>query len=431
MDALSNYEIEVKKNFKHNFTVNLIDVAFFMFGGSFMSADTVLPIFVVHFTQNPILIGLISVFSTAGYLLPQIFTANWVERSPIKKFFPFNLGFFLERIPVILLAPSTFLLAASNPSLCLIAFFFLFGWQNFVAGALMVGWSDMIAKIIPIENRGKFFGLSNFIGKFAGILGATTVSWLLVRFPFPTGFVIAFSCACVFNLLSWLSLGLTREPGDPISKPRVSHTDYFKALPAVIRANSNFKNYLITQMMAVFGNMAAGFLLVYSLEKWHISDGQAASFNIAILLGQSVANLFLGFLADRKGHKIVLEISIALNVLSFLMALLVPNPTWFYLVFALRGMNLAGNFISGMSLPLEFSGPQNRPTFIGLASTLIGLAGIFSPLIGGTLAGIVGYPTLFSVSAVVAAIAFCMMHWLVLDPRHIPVTAVLPAVSEL
>lgn len=416
---MSNYEQLIKKNFRFNFAVNLVDVAAFMFGSSFMSISTVLPIYIIHFTDNPMLIGLISVIASAGYLLPQIFTANIVERAPIKKFFPFNLGLILERIPVLLLAPTTFFLATTNPTLALAVFFFLIGWQNLGAGGLMVGWQDMIAKIIPVENRGKFFGVSNFIGNFSGILGAVTVSWLLTRNEFPTGFVIAFTCATVFNMISWAFLGLTREPRDPETKPHVSHSDYFKKLPSVVRANKNFRNYLITQITSVFGSMAAGFLLVYSLQKWDLSDGQAASFNIALLLGQSIANLLLGFLADRTGHKFILEISIGANILSFLLALIAPSPSWFYAIFALRGINLAGNFISGLSLPLEFSEPMNRPTYIGLASTIAGIAGALAPIIAGGLASTIGYPMLFAISATIAGFAFILMRWLVLDPRHV------------
>jgi len=425
------YEEQVKKNFRFNFTVNLVDVAAFMFGSSFMSTSAVLPIYVNHFTQNPLLIGLISVIGSAGFLLPQIFTANLVERAPIKKFFPFNLGLFLERIPVMLLAPAAFLLAANHPTFALIVFFTLIAWQNFGAGALMVGWQDMIAKIIPVHSRGKFFGLSNFIGNFSGILGAMTVSWLLARNEFPTGFVIAFACAATFNMISWGALGLTREPRDPETKPQVSHTDYFRTLPSVIRSNQNFRNYLITQITSVFGSMAAGFLLVYSIQTWDMTDGQAASFNIALLLGQSISNLFLGFLADRTGHKFVLQISIAANILSFILALVAPSPAWFYAVFALRGVNLAGNFISGMSLPLEFSEPKNRPTFIGLTSTAAGLAGTFAPIIASGFASAFGYPTLFAISASIAAIAFVLMRWVVRDPRHIPQTAGQPQPSEI
>ena len=141
--------------------------------------------------------------------------------------------------------------------------------------------------------------------------------------------------------------------------------------------------------------------------------------NIALLIGQSIANLLLGFLADRKGHKLVLEISILSNITCFILALLASSPVWFYAIFALRGINLAGNFISGLSLPFEFSEPQNRPTFIGLASTLPGVAGTIAPLLGGILAGIAGYPPLFAITTVIAIASLGMMRWLVRDPRHI------------
>ena len=421
MQTSASFDHEIKKNFRFNFTVNLLDVAFYMFGSSFMSIGTILPAYVTHFTQNPVLIGLIAFFGSAGYLLPQLLTSNLVERAPVKKFFPVNIGFFTERVPVFLLVPTTFFLATRSPDLALVAFFVLLGWWTLGAGVVMVGWQDMIAKIIPVVNRGRFFGLSNFIGNFAGILGATTVAWLLWRFAFPTGFVIAFAISSVCTLISWIFLGLSREPRDPVSKPVVSSVEYFKALPAVIRSNKNFENFLIAQMVSAFGALAAGFLIVHGIERWRISDGQAASFGIALLLAQSLANLGLGFLADRKGHKLVLEITIAMSVASFVAALFAPDPAWFYLVFALRGVVGAGNFVSGMSLPLEFSKPQDRPTYIGLASTLPGIAGAVAPMVAGGMAAFTGYPALFLASAVISAGAFGLMRWVVKDPRHVPI----------
>jgi MFS family permease len=418
MSSASSYTDEVRRHFKFNFTVNLLDVSCFMFGSSFMSSGTVLPIYVTHFTKDPLAIGLLSVITTSAFLLPQLFTANRVERAPLKKYFPFNLGFFFERLPVMLLGPSALLLATHSPSLALIAFFVLFAWQNVGAGSINVGWQDMIAKVIPVQSRGKFFGLGNFLGNFTGILGAATVSWLLGRFEFPNGFAIAFGCAAVFNFASWCFLGLTREPRDLTTKPAVSNGDYFKALPAVLRANPNFQKYIATQIVSTFGAMASGFLLVYAIERWTISDGQAATYNIALLLGLSAANLLLGFLADHKGHKLVLEIGILANIAVLVLALLASSPAWFYAIFALRGVTQAGGFISGLSLPLEFADPQNRPTFIGLANSLPGIAGALSPLLAGVLARGLGYPLLFAISAAVAIAAYAMMKWLVADPRH-------------
>jgi MFS family permease len=419
MTSTDNYNEEVRRHFRFNYTVNLIDVASFMFGASFISIGGVLLIYVTHFTKNPLLIGLISVISSGGYLLPQLFTSNMVERAPIKKIFPVKLGFIFERIPVFLLAPSAFWLAIRSPALALFVFFLLFAWQNFGAGMVLVGWQDMIAKIIPVQSRGRFFGVSNFIGNISGVLGAATVTWLLTKYEFPGGFVISFICASVFIMVSWIFLSLTREPRDPTSKPVVSHRDYFKSLPETLRSNPNFQRYILTQIVSTFGAMAGGFLLVYAIERWTLSDGRAATYNVVLLIGQSAANLFLGFLADRKGHKLVLEISILFNISSFILALLAPSPAWFYAIFALRGMNMAGNFISGLSLPLEFSEPQDRPTYIGLASTLPGVAGTFAPLLAGVLAGVVGYSLLFAITTAIAIVAFGMMKWLVRDPRHL------------
>jgi MFS family permease len=281
----------------------------------------------------------------------------------------------------------------------------------------MVGWQDMIAKIIPVKKRGSFFGLSNFIGNITGIAGATSVAWMLIKFPFPTGFVIAFACASICILVSWFFLGMSREPPDPVQKPVISNHEYLKTIPQVIRSNPNFRNYLIAQIISAVGAMAGGFLMVFALSRWNIPDGQAASFSIAMLVGQSAANLIFGYLADRKGHKIVLEISIIFNIATFILALVAASPEWFFAVFALRGISLAGNFVSGMSLPLEFSEPQDRPTYIGLAGTLPGTAGAIAPILAGILASALGYPVLFSVSIVIAIASLGCLHWVVRDPR--------------
>ncbi len=421
MSADAVFEAEVKRHYRFNFTVNLLDVACYMFAYSFMSPSTILPVYITHFTQNPLFIGLIAFFANAGMLIPQLLTSNLVERAPIKKFFPFNLGFFLERLPIFLLVPTCLFLAARNPALALIAFFVLFGWHTLGAGSIMVGWQDMIAKIFPVQSRGRFFGFSNSIGNVTGILGASVVAWLLARYVFPHGFVLAFSFASVFMFLSWIFLGLSREPRDPSSKPVVSGYEYFKALPSVIRSNPNFQNFLLAQIVSAFGVMGSGFLLIYVIDRWKISDSQAATYSIAIMVAQSIFNVALGILADHKGHKVVLEISIAINVLTFIAALLVPNPIWFYAVFALRGIAGAGSFVSGMALPLEFSHPQDRPTYIGLASTLPGLAGAIAPLLAGSLAGFTGYPLIFAASTLISFLAFVLMRWQVHDPRHIKI----------
>ena len=97
----------IQRNYRWNFLVNSLDGASFWFGMSFFSSTVILPLFVSHFTDNPLAIGLIQFLGWGGVYLPQLFVANAIERAPLKKFFPVTLGFFLERLPLIVLVPPT------------------------------------------------------------------------------------------------------------------------------------------------------------------------------------------------------------------------------------------------------------------------------------------------------------------------------------
>jgi MFS family permease len=340
-----------------------------------------------------------------------------VERAPRKKFFPVTLGFFLERLPLFFLAPATYFLATSQPVLTLVIFFVLYTWQNLGAGLVIVGWQDMVAKIIPVDKRGRFFGITNFIGNGTGILGALAVPFVLDRFDFPLGFVFSFAVTAAFIFSSWVFLSLTREPAVHSSKPHVSQLDYLRSLPDIMRKDRNFRTYLLSQIIYSLSGMATGFLVVYAVQTWDLPDAQASGFTIAMQIGLTLANLFFGFLADRKGHKLSLEICWLLSALSLFLAIIAPSPWWFIPIFFLRGAVSAGTFISGISIVYEFTDAENRPTYIGLANTIPGIVVALAPLFGGWLAGVMSYQWMFIISAIIGVISLGLLRFSVHEPR--------------
>jgi MFS family permease len=414
----SSVQQEIAQNYRWNFLVNSLDGASFWFGMSFISATIILPLYVSHFTSSPLVIGLISFLSTSGYLVPQLFTSNAVERAPMKKFFPVTIGFFLERIPIFLLAPAAYFLATSQPHLALIAFLVLYAWHTIGAGMIVVGWQDMIAKIIPVEKRGRFFGITNFLGNGAGVLGALAVPFILDRYTFPLGYVISFALAAVLIFLSWVFLSLTREPAVQSSKPPVSQLDYLRSLPDVLRQDRNFRMYLLSQIVFYLSGMAIGFLAVYAVQTWQMSDATAGGFTVALQIGLALGNLLFGFLADRKGHKLSLEISMTLSILSLILAISAPNPWWFFPIFFLRGAVNGGTFVSGISIVYEFANAENRATYIGLANTLPGVAGAIAPLLGGLLAGVVSYQAMFIIAVIIGVFSWILLRFAVREPRQ-------------
>ena len=412
---------QVERDYRWNFLVNALDGASFWFGISFISGTIILPLYVSHFTSNPLLIGLIPFLNMAGHLLPQLFVANAVERAPKKKFFPVTIGFFLERVPIFLLAPTAYFLATGRPALALAVFFVLFAWHKFGAGVIIVGWQDMIAKIIPLEKRGRFFGITNFLGNGAGILGAMAVPFVLDHFTFPLGYVISFAIAAVLIFISWIFLSLAREPAVHSSKPPVSQLDYLRSLPQILRRDRNFRMYLLAQIVYTFSGMATGFLTVYAVQTWSLSDAKASGFTIALQVGLALANLFFGFFSDRKGHKLSLEICLTLSALATVVAIFAPSPWWFFVIFFIRGAVDAGVFISAISIVYEFTDAENRPTYIGLANTIPGVAGAIAPLIGGWLAGAVSYRAMFILAAFIGVLSWVLLRFTVHEPRKLNV----------
>jgi MFS family permease len=410
-------EIEIEQNYKHNFTVNLIDGTLFWFGASFFAYRTIFPVYIANLTDSEFAIALLSTVIATGWLLPQLFTANWVQRLPVKKFAPVTIGFWSERVPILLLVPAAWL-ATISKDLALVASLICISWHIVGAGAIAVGWQDMIAKIFPVNRRGKFFGITNFGGTATGVLGASVVAWLLNHFDFPFSYMWAFLMGSIFIFVSWIFLAMTKEPFTIADTPPISHRDYFRQLPAIVRADPNFRRYLIAQIFTGGGNIAIGFLAVYAVKRWDLPDSQAGLYTIAMLVGQALSNLVFGWLSDHKGHKLILEIAVLITALGSIVAAFAPSSVWFFLVFFLTGVSNAGYMLSGIMIVFEFCKPSIRPTYIGVNNTFNGLVAIAMPLIGGWLAQEYGYQLMFIVAFSVVLVGLALLHWWVREPRQ-------------
>jgi MFS family permease len=417
-DAVMMSDLEhgnFSRNDRHNYFVNLMDVALFWLGYSFIAPGVILPVFVSHFTDNNLIIGLIAVVSAVGFSFPQLFTANWIGSMRYKKHAPVRVGFFTERFPLFFL-PLAAALALVNPVLSVVLTFVLFTWHAVGAGFVAVGWQDLIAKVIPMRKRGSFMGISMFAGTAAGVLGAWLSSYLLDHFPFPQGYVIGFGIAAVCVLISWFFLAVTRESPSEVPEVPPTQQEYWRTLPQEIIGNPNFCRFLIAQVVLTLGGMAWGFMSFYAVQKWQVSDGMVGKYNSALLIGQAITTLILGLIADRSGYKAVQIAGYIFAVLSLFVSAIAPNPTWLYLAFFLRGAAF-GSFFLTLMFVLEFAQTNTRPTYIGAYNTLSGTFSLVAPLLGGWIASRIGYQWMFIVSMITIIIGLVMLAVMVKEPR--------------
>lgn len=409
--------VEVERNYRWNFAVNLLDGASFWFGLSFISATTIVPLFVSKLTDSTLAIGLVAVIAQGSWFLPQLFTANVVERLARKKPMVVNLGFFLERLPMWLIVLAA-LAAVRSTTAALLLFLVAYAWHGLGAGVVAIAWQDMLARCFPVARRGRFFGTTMFVGAGIGALAAGFSAWLLRHFPFPMNFVYSFLIAAIFINLSWVFLALTREPVQPVTVPRQSNRQFWSDLPQLLRRDANFSRFLVARLLLALSGMGTGFVTVSAVQTWQVADSTVGVYTAAFLAGQTVSNLLLGFLADKFGHKLSLEISGLAVMLAFILAWLATAPVYYFAVFALLGVYTGAVIVSGIMVVLEFPTPEKRPTYAGLANTGVGIVSALAPLLGAGLAA-VGYDWLFALSGVSGLLGFVLMRWWVQEPRFV------------
>jgi predicted MFS family arabinose efflux permease len=252
-----------------------------------------------------------------------------------------------------------------------------------------------------------------------GVLGAIVAAELLNQFEFPFGYAICFGIAGVCILISWFFLRMSREVPSEKPKQVTSTKEYFRKLPDIVKRDHNFRWYLICQVLLNMGGMAWGFLAVFSVDRWQLSDGYVGTFATALLIGQSIGNLFFGILGDRKGYWIVIICGSIISFITLLLPLFITTPAWFYLVFGLRGLSLGAGMMT-LLIALEFCAPEVRPTYIGISNTTLGMVGIVAPILGGLLAQQAGYEPLFIAAAVLTLSGLLLFVFTVREPRAKP-----------
>lgn len=406
---------EVRKNFKRNFFANLMDACFWFFGDSFAAAYTIMPVFISTLTDSPILIGLIPALDGAGWFLPQLFLARTLEGKDRRMPMVRVLGIF-DRIPFLLLALGAFLIPQVDKKIALILVFVIYAIKVFSGGLVALPWQELIATVIPVTHRGRYWAYSLILGKLMGLGGAAISGILLVSITYPYNYAMMFLIGFIAVSISYLFLNMNIEP----EIPRQNSAEYFSLLTrikSVLSNDRNFLIYLVNRGFIFLAGMALAFLTVYGINRFNLPIAQSAAFTAIMLTSEIIGFGIWGSLGDKRGYKRVIEISNLILILG-IGSLLLVNTLWaLYLVFAVMSFAHSGEYIADQNFAMEFGTEKNRPTYIGMSKTLTGPFFLLAPIIGGSLVQFWGYNSMFLAALILAIIAFMIIKFLVKDPR--------------
>ena len=424
----NEYERFIERNATWNLVVNLLDVTFYSLAMSFIFGATMLTLYASYLTDSALLIGLVPMVQSLGFYLPQLLLSRQAERLPVKKWMVARVTL-VERLPYSWLALLILLVPDMQPGLAYGILLFSLALGTGAGGLGAPAWKAMISKVIPANRRGFLFGVSSALGSVLGLGGAYLSRQLLATYAYPRTFAYSFGLCFIFQLASYGSLMLTREPPRQPEAKSVSARDYWRRLPKVLKLNPNFTRYLVARGLIVMGTMATAFYVIYARARFGVPDEFAAELTMAALLSQAVFTPLMGVVSDRKGLKWLLEFSTVLQLAAMVLVLLAPAQAWLYVVFMLVYASTAGMTIIGMVMSMEFSVPEDVPTFTALEGTLIALPTMLAPVAGGWLVdhaalpgaaalGGGGYQVMFVVAALFSLAGWAAMHWWVREPRY-------------
>jgi MFS family permease len=409
-------QAEIRANVRHNMIVNVVDGGFFGFGLAFASFVTVIPLFVSTLTDSAVLIGLIASLHMAGWQLPQLITSNQVAK--LTRYKPMVMMITLhERVPFFGLAIVALLASRMPRELALILTFVLVSWQSLGGGFAATAWQSMVAKIMPLDRRGTFYGLQSSLANLLGSGGAVIAGELLKVMPSAEGFALCFAICGSMMMISMGFLGATREPAVAVQMTVMKGWRGFaKGLQAILARDHNFRWFILARSLAQFAAMAISFYTVYAVRRFDMDTQVAGVMTAVLMLAQVVSHPVIGWLGDHWSHRMTFAGGAALMSVSALVAMLAPSLSWFYLVFGMAGLANATLWTTAMALNSQFGTDGERPYYLGLGNTLVAPATLLAPLLGGALASLLGFEGTFLLAAVSGLATASVLMMLVREP---------------
>ena len=430
MLPFSKVEQFSRKHLRFNVTVGFVDAGMFGTALGFASFSTILPLFVASMTDLATLIGLVPAIHSAGWLLPQLFTASHTSRlRRYKK--TVLLTTINERVPFLGFAIVALLLPKIGLQTGLILTFILLTWQGLGGGFTANSWVSMISKIIPAEYRGTFFGAQAAVANLFISGAAIGAGYLLLWYEAPFNFAICFFIAALFFALSWIALAFTRESADYDKVIDEDPTPFWRGAGVILKRDKNFNWFLIARTLSQFATMGFAFYIVYALRNFQMDEVTAGYLTATLTIAQTVANAGMGWLGDKFGHRSMLILGAVAATSSSLLAWFAPSLSWFFPIFILSGFANVSIWTNGMTMATTFSGENDRPFYIGLAQTLTAPATMIAPLLGGWIADTQGFSLTFALSTILSIVMLGILIFIIKEPRQFHQPNPLPATKEI
>jgi MFS family permease len=415
---------------RRNFILHVVNGVLFFISEAFTDPNLVVTAFLSQLTPSNVLIGLLAPLRDTGWFLPQLFISPWIERQPVKVRV-YAAMTYIRSAGWILLVLSMFLIDQLN--VLLIAFFGFMVLISLSAGFAGLPFMTVTQKVIPKNRLGTLFGLRLFIGGGLSILASGLVGVILaghvfgLTLHFPDNYALLFAISTVFFIAGCAVFTFIKEKPDEVPARATPLQVQFGRAGEVLKGDPRFLTFLFMRIALLFALTCIPFITVYAKRVLHVSDATiGALVPVALIAGLS-SNLIWARINDRRSSRTVLALCSSLGLLLCGIALALvrwgSSATWLLpAAYALGGIISSGIGVSTTPQMIEIVPAGQGPLYFGLLNTLLGVAMLFTSLVG-VIVDQLGFVALFVFCGLCFAMALERVLRLRPNPKPIASTA--------
>lgn len=414
-DATRQHDEVVSRHLRRNIVVQLAHGMFGQTGFRLFNAPTFLPVYLFAISGSEFFVGLARSLQALGQVITPVLGASLIGHRTRMLKITLIAGAAM-RLQILLVALSGLFLGATDMGLIAIVFFMtLMGFFQGMQGVMI---NSLRAKVIPVNRRGFVTGWRNFLA------GATTASlsyfaggYFIDNEVLGDGYAALFLLAFFITTIGLGALALTKEPEAVTVRKRENMLQSFQALPGLLRENPAFARFFAVSALGSSGRMAMPFYILYAGTQMEITGVMLGVLTTIWMLTGTATNVIWGAIADRHGYRIVLVMTLGMWAFAHVELLTADDIASIMIFFVLIGTAAGGFNQARQNLVLELGSAPDIPLRVAVSNMAVNSIGTVGPLLGGAIAAVSGYSTIFVICIATQLAALVILLIMVPEPR--------------
>jgi len=375
-------------------------------GNFFVWPTTTLPAYLIELGASRLIIGALAVAIGSLMLIPQLFGRAVINRvRHRKRGIIFLHACFIA--PYFLIPMLHRLLVPDRAALHIALTLGLLALGSICMGFVLPIWLDMLAQVVPLSLRGRYFGIGTLCFAGGGVLGGLGLSWLQATFG-PAAYLGAFLVAGIFFCLSMVSFALAPVPVSAFEHPpEPSLWHRVRTSLHACHPRTDFGRLVMSFGVLTLAMAVVPFMIAYAIDGKQglgFQDRVVGWLTICQALGSAGGGVVLGSLIDRIGPRLPWVAATAVVPLALLLLPFGGSLPVLMAAFVLAGVLNTHWSVTGPAM-LELSPPGDKSGYVAVANMVGFLPSTLGALLLGRSIDVWGYTPAFIIAAAAGVLA--------------------------